>query len=505
LTPGEVFSPSKLAMDVEGISDLYGSRGYIDTRVIPQKNANIEKGTMDLGYTLQEGEKSYVEKIEIRGNTKTKDKVIRRELAISPGETFDMVKVKVSKSILEQMQYFEKVDTQPEESDAGPNRKNLIIAVEEKNTGNIAIGAGFSSIDSIVGFAEISQGNFDLFNPPHFTGGGQKARLRAQYGSERQDYIATFVEPWFLGRRLELSVELYHRDLNYLSDNYDETRTGGRIGLRRALPYNFIVGMSYTLESIDIEFEDSYKIQYPDSVLLEEEGRRLVSRVGTSLAHDTRNNFILPTRGHRVELLGEVAGGPLGGDTSFYRLEARAAQYFSPVQTFKMTSGMADFFQGHVLELIGRIGVVEAFGDGDRGDEDRVPLFDRFFLGGLYSLRGYEYRDVGPRDPTSDEPIGGDTYWFASAEYSIPIIERLRFAFFYDIGMVYPQAYSFSTKDKSGYDYQTGSYNDNWGVGLRLNLPIGPLRLDYGIPIHHGKHNGGSGEFQFGVGYSREF
>src|SRR5262249_20744722 len=160
-------------------------------------------GTMDLEFLLEEGQKSYIEKIEIRGNTKTKDKVIRRELAVAPGETFDMVRVKVSKQRLEGLQYFEKVDTRPEGTDV-PNRKNLIVGVDEKNTGNFTLGAGFSSVDSIVGFAEISQGNFDLFHPPTFTGGGQKFRLRIQLGTQRKDFVISFVEPWFLGRKLSL-------------------------------------------------------------------------------------------------------------------------------------------------------------------------------------------------------------------------------------------------------------------------------------------------------------
>src|SRR5206468_3912786 len=203
--------------DLQAIEDFYGSKGYIDVRVAADKNPNTEKGTMDLVYQIlnEDKGKSYIEKIEIRGNTKTKDRVIRRELAVSPGEVFDMVRVKVSKQRLEGLQYFEKVDARAEPSDISPNRKNLVIGVDEKNTGNLTMGAGFSSVDSIVGFVELSQGNFDLFHPPTFTGGGQKFRLRVQIGTERQDYIVSFIEPWFLGRKLSFGTELYYRDLNF--------------------------------------------------------------------------------------------------------------------------------------------------------------------------------------------------------------------------------------------------------------------------------------------------
>jgi outer membrane protein insertion porin family len=152
-----------------------------------------------------------------------------------------------------------------------------------------------------------------------------------------------------------------------------------------------------------------------------------------------------------------------------------------------------------VLELVARTGVAESLQSGD------VPFYERYYLGGLYSLRGFKFHNISPREHSSantfyEEPVGGDTYWFGSAEYSIPIIEQehgvgVRFALFYDIGNVAADPYSWSLTE----------FNDNWGVGLRLNLPIGPIRLDYGIPIHHDQFNSGSGQFQFGVGYTREF
>lgn len=501
---GDTFTPAGLSNNAVAIENFYGSRGYVDvsqgtgnlrTRRIP----NTERNTMDLGYEVEEGQKSYIEKIEIRGNSKTKDRVIRRELAVSPGETFDMVRVKLSEARLKGLQYFEKVDLRPEGTDI-PGRKNLIVGVEEKTTGNVMLGAGFSSVDDVVGFVEFSQGNFDLMNPPTFTGGGQKLRLRLQIGTERQDYVLTFVEPWFLGRKLELGVDLYHRDLAYQSYGglYDELRTGFRLGVRRTLWSDFVIGgLSYGIENVGIDLDSSLhddrliRVSVPGRgqiiridpanaprALLDESGNSLISKIGATLAYDTRNSTALPNRGQRTELFVEVAGPFGGGDKSFYRAELRSARYFRGL------------LPGHVLELVGRAGVAEAFA----GTSD-VPFYDRYYLGGLYSLRGYEYREISPREPGFDEPVGGDTYWFGSAEYSVPIIERVRFALFYDIGNVMAKPYDFNFSD----------YADNWGVGLRLNLPIGPLRLDYGIPIQHPKEVSGSGRFQFGVGWTREF
>jgi len=523
LKVGATFKPKDLAKDVEKIEDFYGAKGHIDVtegsgNLRVNKIPNIEKGTMDLEYQITEGQKSYIEKIEIRGNAKTKDRVIRRELAVSPGETFDMVRVKLSKARLEGLQYFEKVDLKPEPTDIAPNRKNLIVGVEEKSTGNIALGAGFNSIENLMGFVDVSQGNFDLFNPPTFTGGGQKARLHLALGTQQRDVAVTFIEPWFLDRKLSLGVELYHRWLDYESVNnlYTETRTGGRLSLTKALWRDSLIGsVSYTLEDIGILLDPSLhgpeKILVSDpytgrpvptilaanapQALLAENGHSLLSRVGASLAYDTRNSVLLPDKGQRTELFGEVTGGPFGGDKSYYKLELRNAWYLR---------GLA---KGHVLELTAQAGVATAF-----GNTQDVPFYDRYYLGGLYTLRGYRYRDIGPKELVNNtelEPVGGGTYWFGSAEYSVPIIERVRLAAFYDIGMVYPKAFSFAPQHffnpSTGTFVSTGTYADNWGFGIRLNLPIGPLRLDYGLPLTHDPSVSGSGRFQFGVGYTRQF
>ncbi|MGD0262456.1 MAG: BamA/TamA family outer membrane protein [Verrucomicrobiota bacterium] len=535
--PGGLTKDSKevgLAQDIEAVEDFYGAKGYIDVHAASHnlnvvKIPNTETGTMDLEFQIEEGQKSYIEKIEVRGNTKTKDKVIRRELAVSPGELFDMVRVKLSKQRLEGLGYFERVDTRPEATDV-PNRKNLVVDVDEKTTGHVSLGAGFSTVDSLVGIAEYNESNFNLsdpFQPPWFRGGGQKFRLRVTIGSERQDYELTFIEPWFLDRKLQLSVDLYYHDYEFLSPNYlyDEIRAGGKVGLERALGSDFLRGgVSYTLEDVGIDLTSSAilpstttpippyiqsvptlpnsgagpgrapggstLVENPGSgpvynpgnvppVIQNETGNSLLSRFGASLAYDTRNSVRLPDKGQRTELDAEI----VTLDWQFYKLELKTGWYFK---------GLA---KGHVLELAARTGVAQSLQAG----ED-VPFFEHYYLGGLYSLRGFKYRYVSPREPGYNEPIGGDTYWFGSAEYSIPIFEQeggigVRFAFFYDIGSV----------GSSPYNFNPDQFSDNWGLGLRLNLPIGPLRLDYGIPIHHDQYSGSGGQFQFGVGWTRQF
>lgn len=499
MKPGDIFTPKGMEKDTALIEDWYGARGYID---VTENSRNLEVGmipnttqnTIDLQYNVTEGQKSYIERIEIRGNWKTKDRVIRRELSVYPGDTFDMVKVKLSQRRLEGLQYFEKVEAKPEPTDI-PNRKNLVIAVDEKSTGNVSVGAGFSSVDSLVGFVELTQGNFDLFHPPSFQGGGQKARMRLALGTQQKNVTVGFTEPWFLGRKLRLDVEAFYSQLDYLSVNdlYNQDEVGARIGLSRPFFSDFLIGnVFYSVQNVGIVNVSPVAPPAID----EWKGHTMLSTMGVGVAWDTRNSTFLPDKGGRSEINASVTGGPLGGEASYYNLEFRNSRYFR------------GFAKGHILELLGRVG----FGDTFSNTPD-IPFYKRYYIGGLYSLRGYKYRDVGPKQLTTDgedwEPVGGNTYWFTCAEYSVPVIERVRLAAFFDAGMVYPGSFTFQpgTPDRpiDAPGYATGTYASDFGFGIRLNLPIGPLRLDYAIPLKHDDTLSNKGRFQFGVGYTRDF
>ncbi len=511
---GDTFTPDGMSQDTTAVQDFYGSHGYVD--VTPGQALhvvrvpNVQTGTMDVEFHLDESQKDYVQKIEIRGNLKTKDKVIRRELAISPGEVLDMVRVKVSQHRLEDMKYFSKVEMDPEPTDpAIPGKKNLIVNVEEQNTGSFTVGAGFSSVESLFGYVEVAQSNFDPFKPPYFTGAGQKIKLRVEIGLEQQDYDLSYVDPWFLNRKMALGIDLYRHELYYESPNniFNETRTGARFSLTRALGSDFLIGSAYyNIEQVGISLNSGWHgpqgspqsgspipefNQNTPTDILDATGVHLFQRVGGSIALDTRNSTGLPNHGQRTELAAEFSSELSQGDENYFKLNLTTAWYFP------------GFFKGHVIEAGGRIGMADSVSGGD------VPFYDRYFLGGLYSMRGYKFRNVAPRDEhygmpgyndIANEPIGGDTSWFGSVEYSLPIFEKdggvsLRFALFYDIGAV----------GSSRFDFNT-DFDDDVGAGIRLNIPhLGPLRLDYGIPITHDKYNGSSGQFQFGVGYERPF
>ena len=505
---GATFTPGGLETNCTAIEDFYGSMGYIDVRrgggLNVEQIPNVDAGTMDLAFTVQEGQKNYVEKIDIRGNIKTKDKVIRRELAISPGDVFDMVRVHLSQQRLENLDYFQNVDLRPEPTEPPiAGRQDLIVNVQEKNTGNFTVGAGYSSVSQLVGYAEISQGNFDLLNPPYFTGAGEKFRLRVQLGSLDQEYEMTFVQPWFLNRKLALGVTLYRNVWDFDSPNnvYNNTSTGARVSLTRALWNDFTsASIYYNIEDIGISLNNGWHgLEYsptfapnqyiPANVpadILSQVGDHLFNRFGAILSYDTRNNPTgLSSWGQLTELDPEISLG----DETFTKIELKT-QWFFP-----------GFFKGHVIEVDGRIGSLQPLTGGN------VPFYSRYFLGGIYDLRGFKYRNIGPRQANPavagtvfNEPVGGDSMYFGSIEYSLPIIEKegsfgLRFALFYDVGSVGAGPYTFS-----------GNFNDDYGVGLRLNIPhLGPLRLDYGIPITHDQYNGSSGQFQFSAGYERQF
>ncbi|MCG3149335.1 MAG: Outer membrane protein assembly factor BamA [Verrucomicrobiae bacterium] len=486
LVAGQTFTPDGFSKDIKALEDYYGSRGYLDTRVLAAKQANVETGNLDLTYTVREGELAYLEKVIIRGNTKTKDKVIRRELAVAPGDIYNTVRVEASKERLKNLGYFSKVEMTPEPTPI-PNRRDLAIQVEEQRTGNVTFGAGFSSVDNLIGFVEITQGNFDLFNWPSLTGAGQKMRVRAQLGLERQDYTMSFVEPWFLDQRLSLGVDVFHTLSSYYSNDFEEQRTGAALRFERALSEFFRASVEYRIQNIDLSVDNSASQE-----LQSQEDDNLRSSIAFTLTHDSRDSVFLTTRGNRTELTAEIAGGPLGGDVSIYKLNAKTSFYFP-------------FFDKHVLQIVGAAGVVDAFGQssgaGPIVDEDPtpfvypvkvndVPIYDRFFLGGANTLRGFSYRKVGPKD-INNEPVGGNSMVNGTAEYSFPIIEKIRGAFFVDAGEVLRDSFTFNTED----------IKVDAGIGVRLNLPIGPLRLDYGYPLISDKQTGRTGKIQFSVGY----
>jgi outer membrane protein insertion porin family len=462
---GSVYSPKQVRDDAKKLTDAYGSGGYVDLRIAPQ-GVPGGPGKIDVTYSIEEGQPSFVQRINIVGNTRTKDKVIRREVLIAPGDILNSVRVETTKKRLDNLGYFEKVETYPEDTGVS-GRKDLTIQVQEKRTGSLNFGAGFSTIDQLVGFIELTQGNFDLLNWPGFTGAGQKFRARIQFGSQRKDVVVSLTEPYFLDRRLSLGGQVFYSEADFLSSIYSQRNYGFALDLRKPIGSFMSASLQYRLESTEL-FDISTNAS---SALLLEAGKATKSEITTSLVFDTRDNPFLTRRGQRVVLTPFVAGGPLGGNTQIYGVDLQASQYFR-------------LWKDTILLFNGEVATVDTWGSGDR-----VRIYDRLFLGGSNDLRGFNFRDVSPRD-INGEPLGGQSSARFTIEYTIPLIEKARAAIFYDTGFV----------NAPSWDFSTNHIVSDVGVGLRLDLPIGPIRIDYGIPIQKDV-NSGNGKFNFNVGY----
>jgi outer membrane protein insertion porin family len=462
---GSVYSPKQLHDDAKAVADAYGSGGYVDLVITPESTP-AGLALVDVQYKIEEGERSYLNRVNIEGNTRTKDKVIRREVLVAPGDVFNTVRVDTTKKRLENLGYFSKVETYPEETDIA-GRKDLTILVQEKRTGSLSFGAGFSTVDQLVGFVELTQGNFDLLNWPSFTGGGQKFRVRLQYGTQRKDFFLSVTEPYFLDRRLSLGGQLFYTEADYLSVVYNQRNYGFSFEIRKPLTSFMYASLAYQLQNVEIFNVSSGASPFIKS----QEGTFTESKILSSLVFDRRDNVLLTRSGQRITFSPYVSGGFLGGDTQIYGWDLEGSQYF-PLKW------------DTILLINGEVATVDTWGDGTL-----VPLFERLYLGGANNLRGFPYREVGPQD-VNGEPIGGLSMARATVEWTFPIVEKARGAIFYDMGFVNLDAWSFDFKHLAS----------DVGVGIRLNLPIGPLRLDYGYPLQRDGYHGG-GHFNFSVGY----
>src|SRR5216110_1853595 len=316
---GSVYSPKQLRDDAKAVADAYGSGGYVDLVVQPE-GTPAGPALIDVHYSIAEGVRSFVNRVNIEGNTRTKDKVIRREVLVAPGDVFNTVRVDITKKRLENLGYFAKVETYPEETDI-PGRKDLTILVQEKRTGSLSFGGGYSTVDALVGFAELTQGNFDLFNWPSFTGGGQKFRLRIQYGTERKDFVLSITEPYFLDRRLSLNGQVFYTEANYLSAEYNQRNYGLATELRKPINAYTSATLGYQLQEIDIFDVAASASEFIQS----QKGSFTESKVFGGVVFDSRDNPLLSRRGRRVSFSPYIAGGFLGGDTQIYGLDLEAS------------------------------------------------------------------------------------------------------------------------------------------------------------------------------------
>lgn len=466
MLPGLTYSQYYLYKDVEKIRDYYYERGYMEARIIPDVRLNRETGKVDILYQIEEGDVIFVDKVIVRGNTKTRDIVIRRELRIHPGERFDGAKIERSKERLNNLGYFEEVtfDTEP---GSEPNRRNIIFRVKEKRTGELSFGGGVSSIDRFVGFAEISQKNFDYLNWPRFTGGGQSLSLRARVGSISQEYMLSFVNPYIFNKPISFGFDLYNTYRNDRNVDFDEQRLGAAFTLSKMFTEHVRIGTGYTLERVTLEDLDDGA----PSIVRAFEGDNWLSRFKLFSTYDTRDNIFNPVRGWLLNLSAELVGSVLGGDQDYYIAQTSVTKYWN-------------ISKKHIFEYKLRLGVANEF-----GGSDTVPVFDRFYAGGLGSVRGYNYRRVSPLE--NDSAIGGQTIAVTNFEYTFPIpkIDLVKGAVFIDAGHVNEEFFKLGFSD----------FAVSVGPGLKVKTPLGPVVFYYGLPIYNKDTEDENGRFEFSL------
>jgi outer membrane protein insertion porin family len=482
LKTGDAYSPTLLSREVNRLRKKYGEKGYLDARVISIRKPNVVTGQIDLRFEITENNKFSVNSIQVRGNEKTKTIAIMRELALAPGETFDLLRMETSEARLRNTRFFEKVtlDDEPitsQDPELQSSRRNLVVNVEEGRTGHVSFGVGFSSLEKAMMFAEFRQGNFDIMrwrSPHRLQGDGQKFRLRLKLGARSNEARLALEEPWFMNRRVAAGFELFREKSDYYSSYYDEMRAGFEVYFRKRL-FELVEGrLFYRLE--DVEIDDVSTAVGVPSFIREED--LLISKIGLSLTRDTRNSILFPSDGSIVTLRKEFAGGPFGGDADYGRFELQGAKFFPTFDPMDQ-----------VLSIVGKTGTLGRF-DGEDAD---VPFFEKFFLGGPYNLRGWDYRDAGPQ--SLNEPNGGNSYSYLSAEYTFKVADPLRFAFFYDGGFLRTGDFKFLPGDNNNE-----GWHDNWGLGVRIMVMGMPLRLDLGFPITDPSNTGGSPQFHFSGG-----
>lgn len=470
--PGNVFSQEALKDDVMAVQGVYFDRGYIAAKVLDTTSLNNSTGNIDIVLSIEENEVFYVDKVKIRGNVKTKDVVIRREMRIYPGDRFDGEKLRRSKERLQNLGFFDEISYDTEDSNAA-DKKDLVVDVRESKTGAFSFGGGYSSVDQLVGFVEMSQKNFDWKNWPYFTGAGQDLKVRATMGSLTEAYDLSFTEPWLFDYPVSFGFDLYKHTHDRDSDvgyGYNEDITGGDIRLGKELSEYVRGNLTYRHDTIKISDVEATASQD----LKDEVGTNVESSMEFGLTYDNRDNVFDPTRGNVLGGSIQVAGGPFGGDRNFWKYFGNASHYFGvgkAVVDMRLRAGAADSYD----------------------DSNKVPINSRLFAGGAYTIRGYRERKVGPVDSVTGDPLGGRSLLVGNLEYLYPLSSFFKLALFYDIGNVWPKV----------SDIGSGGYRAGTGLGFRLKTPIGPVMLDYGIPLdkESGETERGNGRFHFSMSH----
>jgi outer membrane protein insertion porin family len=434
----KVYSREVLQQDLTTLADFYADHGYANADIVPLIKENNENLTVDVTFDIHQGEKVYFERIDIAGNVKTRDKVIRRELRVYEQDLFSATNLKESIKNLRRLEYFEDVNFSTTPGSA-PNRMNLKISVKERPTGTFGLGAGYSTQDRLVGMVEVSQNN--LF------GRGQQVKIQGIIGSISHRIRASFVEPYLFDRPLSLGVDAFNWERQY--SEYNRVSMGGTVRLSHPLKWKYTrLFWMYRFENVQL------KDLVPNSSqqLLQAATIHNTSATSFVIRRDSRDSLFAPTHGSDNSFSVEMAG--LGGDTAFVRYIAESGWYF-PLKWDCI--GLLHFRAGGMNKL----------------HWGQMPAYELFYLGGIDTIRGFKYAEISPRDPVTGDRIGGPRFLQFNSEIRFPLYKKLGLTgtVFFDAGNVY------------GPDYVGPFLRPTAGLGFRWFSPMGPLRVEWGYNL----------------------
>ena len=458
IVKGQVYNRELIRSDMLGLRDAYSDAGYAYPDISPRVDKDFEEHKAHITYVVHKGPVVYFEKITIAGNTKTRDKVIRRELQVYEQELFSGRRLKRGARNLYRLDYFEDVKVNPTKGSAD-DKMILKIDVTEKPTGAFSFGGGYSSVEDVFIMGSISQRNF--------LGRGQTLSLRAQLGGTTNTFTFSFTEPWLFDTPLTAGIDLYNTERDW--DTYDKDSVGGTIRFGYPVLDYTRASFSYNYDRGDIKnlTEDA------SAAIRDLEGLNVAHTVTGVLSRDSRDRIFQPTEGSDNSITVKHAGTPFGGDIGYTKYILDSGWYFP---LFWDTVGL----------LHGRTGYIHGDAVG------KVPLWERFYLGGMGSVRGYDWRDISPTDPETGDETGGNKMLQFNVEFMFPLIKEsgLQGVLFYDTGMAYDD----------GETMDIGELRMSIGYGVRWYSPIGPIRLEYGHILDDKEGKRGKGGFEFTMG-----
>ncbi len=458
----QFFSLNTLQDDVKKLTTFYNDQGYAFAQVQVRDNPNPETQLIDITYFLNPNEKTYVNRVNVEGNYKTRDNVILREMRLADGDLYSGSQIARTEERLYKTDYFSSVEVTPQPTE-DPALVDLLVKVEEKSTGALTAGFGYSTYDGFGVSAGISQNN--LF------GKGYKAGLDGYVSGKDMNMTGYIWNPRVYDTNIGLGLSLYGIEQEWLE--YDKSTIGGKVSMGYPLGEYTYLSLSYRLDNYEITDVAANAARS----IKEYEGNNWASVVSASIVRDTTNAVFDPTRGTKVEITAEYGGGVLGGDDNFVKGILEVGGYYA-------------LNENHVLHARGTIGAVF-----ENSSNNIIPSFERFFIGGMNTIRGYDYEDISPRDHITGESIGADRVSYASLEYI--------WHFNREFGLALVPFFDIATATDSEYEADFfGDVYMSTGLEVRWRSPMGDLRFAYGYPLSEnvdGKRRS-SGRFEFSMG-----